>query len=94
MWIPAIAESLDVLATAAQKSPREHGRSVVTEMTTHVTSIRTQGVRNWLSAVRAGREQPVNRRGVVRDSRRNQGVVSAVSVGVSGHYQQDDLAAV
>ena len=32
-----IAESLDVLATAAQKSPRGQGRSVVTEMTTHVT---------------------------------------------------------
>ena len=32
-----IAESLDVLAVAARKSPRGQGRSVVTEMTTHVT---------------------------------------------------------
>ena len=31
-----IAESVDILATAARKSPRGQGRSVVTDMTTHV----------------------------------------------------------
>ena len=32
-----IAESVDVLAAAARKSPHGHGRSVVTEMTSHTT---------------------------------------------------------
>jgi diacylglycerol O-acyltransferase len=32
-----IEESVDILVAAAQKSPRGHGRSVVTEMTSHAT---------------------------------------------------------
>ena len=31
-----ITESVDLLVAAAQQSPRGHGRSVVTEMTSHV----------------------------------------------------------
>jgi diacylglycerol O-acyltransferase / wax synthase len=35
---PTIAESVDILVAAARKSPRGHGRSVVTKMTLHATN--------------------------------------------------------
>jgi len=40
-----IAESVDVLAAAARRSPRGHGRSVVTEMKPHATKHSHRGRR-------------------------------------------------